>query len=71
MLPHKGFDWQQDFSNNRLIEDLQGSLVRLGTSYIDYFLLQPKFKTINLEKNYKIIEKIKKTGLNKKIWNIT
>ena len=67
MLPHKGFDWQQDFSNNRLIEDLQGSLIRLGTSYIDYFLLHsPNLKTINLEKIIKLSKKLKKQGLIKK-----
>ena len=39
MLPHVGFDWKQDFSITRIISDLRGSLIRLQTGYVDYFLL--------------------------------
>jgi aryl-alcohol dehydrogenase-like predicted oxidoreductase len=67
MLPHKGFDWKQDFSVNRLIEDLRGSLIRLGTGYVDYFLLHsPNLKTINLNKIVLLSKILKKQGLIKK-----
>jgi aryl-alcohol dehydrogenase-like predicted oxidoreductase len=67
MLPHKGFDWKQDFSVNRLVEDLQGSLIRLGTGFIDYFLLHsPDLKKINLDKIVLLSKILKKQGLIKK-----
>ena len=67
MLPHKGFDWKQDFSINKLIEDLRGSLIRLETAYVDYFLLHsPNLKTIDFEKIILLSKILKKQGLIKK-----
>ena len=38
-LPHKGFNLKQNFSLENLNKDLQNSLSRLNTNYIDYYLL--------------------------------
>ena len=49
MLPHVGFDLKQDFSIDNLHKDIRGSLNRLETDYIDYYLIHsPPVKEINL-----------------------
>ena len=49
MLPHRGFDWQQNFSFSNLLKDLNESLNRLNTDYLDYFLLHsPNIQKIRI-----------------------
>lgn len=67
MLPHKGFDWKQDFSITRIISDLRGSLTRLQTGYVNYFLLHsPDLEKIDLKKIIDLSKVLKQTGLIKK-----
>ncbi len=67
MLPHRGFDWQQDFSINNILQDLSKSLLRLKTGYIDYYLLHnPNLKEINIKKIISFSQTLKKLNLIKK-----
>ena len=67
MLPHTGFDLKQDFSINNLQKDLQKSLRRLNTSYIDYYLLHsPNLKKINIKKIIIFFQRLKKKKIIKK-----
>jgi aryl-alcohol dehydrogenase-like predicted oxidoreductase len=67
MLPHTGFDLKQDFSINNLQKDLQKSLRRLKTSYIDYYLLHsPNLKKINIKKIIIFFQRLKKKKIIKK-----
>lgn len=67
MLPHRGFDWQQNFSFDNLLEDLKNSLNRLNTNYLDYFLLHsPNLKELNFKEIREISYYLKSAGLIKK-----
>ena len=67
MLPHKGFDWKQDFSVSNILEDLDNSLHRLNTSYIDIYLLHnPDLKLVDISKIIELSKKLKKLNLIKR-----
>lgn len=67
MLPHRGFDWQQNFSFSNLLKDLNESLNRLNTDYLDYFLLHsPNIQKIRIKDMEEISSYLKSIGLIKK-----
>jgi aryl-alcohol dehydrogenase-like predicted oxidoreductase len=67
MLPHLGFDLKQDFSIKNLDRDLNNSLKRLNTSYIDYYLLHsPDLKSIDTKKIIFHFQQLKKNKVIKK-----
>ena len=66
MLPHKGFNLKQNFSLENLNEDLQNSLSRLNTNYIDYYLLHsPDLKKIDIKKILNYFKQLKTDGVIK------
>jgi aryl-alcohol dehydrogenase-like predicted oxidoreductase len=67
MLPHVGFNLKQDFTILNLKKDLQNSLRRLNTSYIDYYLLHsPNIRKINIKEIFFFFKQLKKDKVIKK-----
>lgn len=66
MLPHKGFNLKQNFSLENLNKDLQNSLSRLNTNYIDYYLLHsPDLKKIDIKKILNYFKQLRIDGIIK------